>query len=565
MAQRLGIDPVIAQVLANRGLTDERSASGFLLPKLSDLHSPELLVGMDAATDRIVRAVKNEEPIVIYGDYDVDGITASSILWHAIRHAGAEPRLYVPHRLKEGYGLNEEAVRQFAADGVKLMITVDCGVTAAVEVAAANEAGMDVIITDHHEFDGDPPVLPPAVAVLHPRHPDGEYPFGMLCGAGVAFKLAWALGQRLNGSERCGREYRDFLVTAVGLAALGTIADVVPLVDENRIIAKFGLEGLASSPLPGVQALLEAARLTGKNIEGYHVGFRIGPRLNAAGRMGHAREAIELLTSADAERAAVIATTLEQQNRVRRKTQLAMVDRAMAMLDEQGWVPDERSSIVLCDPAWHVGVVGIVASRLVDRFRRPTILLGGGARGEAGQLGGSGRSIKGFHLADALTACTQHLIAHGGHAMAAGLSLRPAQLQAFTDAFEAICRERLSESDMHRKLHIDAEAPLSVIDTALTEQFRRLAPFGQENPKPVLAAYGVELTAAPQRMGKTRKHMSFMASQNGVAHRCVAFGRGDDADRLDRGSRIDIAFCPQISTWRGNRSLELMIEDIRDS
>jgi single-stranded-DNA-specific exonuclease len=559
LAQRLGVDPVVAQVLANRGLADEADARQFLSPTLNDLHPPEALAQIDPAVERIVQAIERREPIFIYGDYDVDGLSGVAILWQALRLAGVEPEVYIPHRVREGYGLNAAAVRAIAARGGRLLITVDCGVTAIKQVAAANAAGMDVIVTDHHELEDR---LPEAVAVLHPRHPAGQYPFGKLCGAAVAFKLAWALGRRLSGGEQCTPQYRDFLVSAVGLAALGTIADIVPLVEENRVIAKFGLEGLAAQPPSGLAALLEQVNLAGKELSGYHVGFLLGPRLNAAGRMGHAREALELLTTAEGERARAIATILEQHNEARRRTEQRIFDRALELIDAQGIDPATRASLVLADPDWHVGVVGIVASRLIDRFCRPTILLGRAEKGEH-LLGGSGRSIRPLHLADALGRCGDLLVGCGGHAMAAGLSLREGQLAAFTEAFERVCREQLTEDDLRHKLHIDAEVQLAAVDTRLTEQLQRLAPFGQGNPRPLLAAFDVELTADPQRMGRTGAHMTFFASQQGSAHRCVAFRQGERADGLHRGDRIDIAFRPSLNQYRGVRSLELVVKDLR--
>jgi single-stranded-DNA-specific exonuclease len=334
-------------------------------------------------------------------------------------------------------------------------------------------------------------------------------------------------------------------------------------VGENRIIAKFGLEGLAACPLPGIRALLESSGLAGKELSGYHVGFVLGPRLNAAGRMGHARDALELLTTATGERAEAIAAMLEQHNQARRRAEQRIFEQALERLDARGIDPAARASLVLSRDDWHVGVIGIVASRLVDRFCRPTILLGRMAGRGGEMLVGSGRSIRPLPLADALAECGHLLASHGGHAMAAGLSLRSRRLDAFAEAFEQVCRGRLTEADLHRRLRIDAEAPLPRVDGRLAEELHRLAPFGQENPSPMLAAYGVQLTAAPQRMGRTGAHMSFFASQNGVAHRCVAFGMGERAAELDRGSRIDLAFRPKINEYRGSRTLELHVKDLR--
>ncbi len=310
----------IARLLASA------AAQAFLRPQLTQLHEPDALPGAVEAADRLVQAARSGEPIVIYGDYDVDGITAAAILWKALRLADANVRVYVPHRIEEGYGLNTEAVERLAADGTRVLVTVDCGISGAEQVARAGELGLDVIITDHHEVDPDH--LPPALAIVNPKLPGSPYPFRDLAGAGVALKLAWAIGQRLSTADRVSDAFREFLVSATGLAALGTIADVVPLVGENHVLAHFGLRALAASEQPGLAALREVGRLEGKSIDAHHVGFVIGPRLNAAGRLGHAREAVELLTTAGPDAAAAIARELDRQNRRRQDIEKRILDEA---------------------------------------------------------------------------------------------------------------------------------------------------------------------------------------------------------------------------------------------
>ncbi|MCX5685200.1 MAG: DHH family phosphoesterase, partial [Planctomycetota bacterium] len=322
------------------------------------------------AAERLVAAARAGEPIVIYGDYDVDGITGSAILWQALRLADANVRVYVPHRIEEGYGLNMEAVEKLAAEGARVLVTVDCGISGAAEAARAQELGLDVIITDHHE--PNPALLPPALALVNPKLPGSPYPFKELSGAGIALKLAWAIGQKLSQRDRVSDPFREFLVSATGLAALGTIADVVPLVGENHVIASFGLRALAAAKNPGILAIIEVAGITGKAIEADHVGFMIGPRLNAAGRMGHAREAVELLTTAGPDAARTIAKELDHRNRERQELEKQILGEALAQA--AATFKPEDAAIVLSGAGWHTGVIGIVASRIVERYWRPTLL-----------------------------------------------------------------------------------------------------------------------------------------------------------------------------------------------
>src|SRR4051812_154068 len=491
LAARLKTSPLLAQILLNRGVVEAQECQDFLRPSLKGLADPGLIPNLKYAAERIARAIRDREKIVIYGDYDVDGITATSILWHAIRLLGGEVDAYIPHRIEEGYGLNPEALSQICDGGAKVIVSVDCGVTAVEQAKVACERGVDLIITDHHEWHceriepetgraGEPatnsagspilplsdsirPILPECFTVVHPRLPGSTYPNPHLCGAGVAFKLAWGVGLAMSGGDKVSAEFRAFLVEATALAALGTIADVVPLVGENRILAHWGLGGLKQSQLKGIQALIASAGLTGQQLDSYHVGFLLAPRLNACGRMGHAREAVEMLTRADETRANEIAVYLEKQNRERQAMERRILEQALEQVALNGFDQDDCRAIVLGGEGWHAGVIGIVASRLVDRLHRPTVMIA--TTNGHGQ--GSGRSIPGFNLARALEACGEHLEAFGGHEMAAGLKIATPKLPEFREAFCRHATEVLSAEQMVPELELECLAELNGVTEAL--------------------------------------------------------------------------------------------------
>src|SRR5665213_1404031 len=437
LAAQLKTSSIVGQLLLNRGMRELQDCQDFLRPSLKCLHDPATIPGLTHAAERVARAIADKQKIVIYGDYDVDGITATAILWHAIRQLGGIVDSYIPHRIEEGYGLNAEAIEQICKDGAGLIITVDCGVTAVIPARVAAGHGVDLIITDHHEWHESPvdrtPMLPVCHGIVHPRLPGHTpaYPNPHLCGAGVAFKLAWGIGLAVSGANRCDENFRNFLVEATALAALGTIADVVPLIGENRILAHYGLGGLKASRLTGIRALIESANLTGKNLDSYHVGFLLAPRLNACGRMGHARLAVEMLTIADQARAIEIATFLEGQNRDRQAVERKILEQALQKDSAGDHAADGKCAMVLGAEGWHPGVIGIVASRMVDRFHRPTLMIG--LNNGHGQ--GSGRSIAGFHLAHALDACGEFLEGHGGHEMALAEQDAPSRFEDFREAF----------------------------------------------------------------------------------------------------------------------------------
>ena len=477
LAGKLKASPLLAQVLLNRGVSDPLDCATFLRPSLKHLYEPSAIAGLVAAAERISKSIRDKQRIVIYGDYDVDGITASAILWHAITVLGGTAEYYVPHRIEEGYGLNKDAIAQICDQGAQLIITVDCGITAIEPAKVAADRGVDMIITDHHEWkqsEDHKPMLPQCAGIVHPRlgadHlPSNAYPNPHLCGAGVAFKLAWGLGLSMSGSSKVSEEFKMFLCEATALAGLGTIADVVPLVGENRTIAHFGLGGLKQTKLRGLKALIESAGLTGQNLDSYDVGFKLAPRLNACGRMGHARLAVEMLTKAGDAQAMEIAVYLEQQNRARQTVEKKILDAAMAQATELELDQPDCHGIVLGGEGWHPGVIGIVASRVVDKFHRPTIMIA--INNDVGQ--GSGRSIAGFHLTKALEACKSSLETFGGHEMAAGLKMKPGNLNEFREAFADHARQVLTPELLTPELPLEASATLRQFTPALVADLHR--------------------------------------------------------------------------------------------
>ncbi len=555
LARRIGTAPIVAQVLANRGITDAEAGKAFLNPKLTDLHPPELLGGCVEAARRIAAAVGRKARIVLYGDYDVDGMAGVAILHSLLRMVGADVRFYVPHRLEEGYGVNGEAVAKLIDEGLDLLITIDCGIGAHEPLAAARAAGVEVIVTDHHSPDRQ---LPPAEVVVHPAVPPGQYPNAELSGAGVAFKLAWQTAVEICGNSRVDEAIRNFLLDATCLAALGTIADVVPLVGENRSLAVYGLKGLPHTHHPGLRALLRSARLDGAKLDAYHVGFLLAPRLNACGRMGHARLAVELLTDAPPARAAKIAEYLTRQNAERQKVERAITAEAAEAVTARGLDDPSCRAIVLTSTSWHGGVIGIVASRLVERFHRPAVLIA--LNGQDGQ--GSARSIPGFHMRDALAACAGHLRNFGGHAMAGGLRIDRDRIEGFTAAFTDYAARHIDAKHLEPILPVDGETTLGALGYNVVEHLHRLAPFGQGNPPPVLAICGCTVVGAPRRMGRGGGVLSVMLSQGGASMRAVGFGMGDLADRLTGVACIDVAAEPTINTFNGRSSAELQLKDV---
>lgn len=547
LCRDLGIRPVLASLLASRGITDAESASAFLAVRLdSHLRSPMLFRQMPVAAARIVEAITRGERIGIHGDYDVDGMSGSAILVRFLRALGHEPELFIPHRMRDGYGLKESGVRALAAAGVRLMITVDCGGCSHAEIGLARELGIDTIVCDHHQVSGTPL---PALAVLNPIEPDSGFPFQGLCGAGVAFYLC--LGVRMHLRDR-GHSPLPDLRRSLDLVTLGTIADIVPLTSENRVLVKHGLRELMQSGAPGIVALKEISQVT--SMTAGAVGFRLAPRLNASGRLSDARRGVELLTTDDVERARQLAAELDADNRARQEIEREMVQDALDQV-ERDPLHGERRSIVLASSEWHPGVIGIVAARLVDRYHRPTVLI---AIDENGIGRGSGRSIAGVNLHHAFGACREHLLGFGGHHMAAGLTIGSDRVSEFTTAFEAAVQANTVAGDFIPETWVDAELTLEDIDDPLLHDLERLEPFGQGNPEPVFLLRSVEV-AARRTVGEN--HLKLLLRQGTRQLAAIAFRMADEP--IADGDRIDVLCSVRPNEWNGNTTLESQIREWR--
>jgi single-stranded-DNA-specific exonuclease len=537
LATALGVAPLTARVLARRGVADPEAARRFLRPAFADLHDPLLMLGMPAAVERLEYAIRAGEKILIYGDYDVDGTSSVVILTKAIEIAGGAASYHIPHRLKDGYGMRSEVVEAAAAAGVRLIVSVDTGIRAAEVVRRANQLAIDVIVTDHHLPESE---LPPALAVLNPNQPACPYPEKNLCGAGVAFKLAQALLGRLGWAAPKLRAYSESFLK---LAAIATVADVVPLTGENRVIVSHGLAGLRDVRNPGLRALLEVAGFgPGRAPNARQVAFQIAPRINAAGRMDHAAAAVEMFLTADAARAAELARQLHDHNTDRQE-----IEAEVRELCEKAAVDPSAAALVYYSEEWHRGVLGIVASRLVERLHRPVFVL---ARNpEDGLAQGSGRSIPAFHLLDALDSMADLFVRYGGHSHAAGVTLDPARVDEFRGRFHACAAARLRPEDFEPELPIDAELDLRELTERSIHELFSLAPFGHGNPPPMLAAMGVEVAGVPALWKE--KHLKVLVRQNGRTLALKAWNFAPRAAEFPDGGRVDIAFQVEEDSYTG--------------
>lgn len=557
LAGQLQVSPVLAQVLSARGYEEAESARSFLDSRLSELHDPELLPGIPAAADRILAALRAGRKIVIYGDYDVDGITATALLWHCLKRAGGTVDYYIPHRFEEGYGINCEALTRIHADAPQgLVISVDCGIVSVAEAAHARQLGLELIITDHHEL-GDS--LPDADVLVHPRLPGTQYPFGELCGVGVAFKLAWAICARLGDGKKSPPHLRDFLLSAIGLAAIGTVADMVPLVDENRVLVRFGLTALRDRASLGLRALFQETGMAEKPVfDAEDIGFALAPRINAAGRLGQARLAVELLITDSSERAVMLARHLDEQNKTRQQVERKIHKQAKELVTQHPEWQDDRV-LVLAHHEWHSGIIGIVAGRIAEHFGKPTVMIALNVQDGIGQ--GSARSFAGYNLHAGLTACGQHLLRFGGHPAAAGLRIEASRIEDFRRDFAAEARS-FTPSSEDLALKIDAEIRLADLNVKSVLELDRLGPFGRENPRPVFVSTRVELAEPPRTMGEGDRHLQVRLRHFGKTLRAVAFGKGEWAAELAAApGPLSISFAPVINRFRGQENVELQLLD----
>lgn len=548
LVRELGVSPLIARLLSARGVEEPARAHAFLNAQLSEhLRSPMLFQQMPRAADRVVAALDRGERVGIYGDYDVDGMSGSALLVRFFRALGHEPALFIPRRMVDGYGLTQPGVDRLAGEGVKLMITVDCGGVNHREIAHAAQRGIDTIVCDHHQVSGTPL---PAHAVINPIEPDAGFPFRGLCGTGVALYLT--LGTRMRLRE-AGRQNLPDLRRSLDLVTLGTIADVVPLVEENRVLVRAGLREILQSAMPGIVALKRVSRV--EAVSASAIGYRMAPRLNAAGRLSDASRAVELLTTLDTDRAEQIARELDDENRARRAIEAEMLDDALQRL-ERDPAQGQRRTIVLADEDWHPGVVGIIAARLVDRFHRPSVVI---ALDRTTGLGrGSGRSIAGLNLHEAFRRASDHLQTFGGHHMAAGLSLRGDALSSFAERFEEAVGELTQQSDFVAETLVDAELELGQINDGLVDALATLEPYGSANPEPVFLIRAAHVAGCRV---VAEQHLKLYLKQPGGALPGIGFGLAGSG--IEQGSEIDVLVTPERSEWQGRTSIELRIRDWR--
>ncbi len=553
----LDILPIVARLLINRRVEGVEEAKTFVKAQLSSLHDPFLINGMDFAVDRILIAIKNKELIRLFCDYDVDGVTSAAFLTHFFRDIGVTVDYYLPERMKEGYGLNDDAIRSIRKEGASLMITADCGITAVREVELAHSLGLDVIITDHHQVGSEG--LPKAVAVLNPHRSNCEYPYRFLSGVGLAFKLALAVRTALHKKAGWSKESLPNMKRHLDLVALGTIADVAPLTGENHVLVRHGLDVLAKTDKAGLVALKAVSDLDG-SINARSVGFTLGPRLNAAGRLGKADRGFHLLTSMDLKKAKELAQELNTINQERKDIQELVQDEAEYLISREVNLKEDRV-IVLASENFHSGVVGIVASRIVEKYFRPVILIA--LENSIGK--GSGRSIPHFNLHRAFTECASHLIQFGGHAYAAGLTINENNLDLFRNAIKEVGRRILSDENLVPELFLDGSLKISEINITLHDQISLLEPFGSENQPPIFLIQGVRVHGL-KRIGRNESHVRFQAIQDNLKIDAVGFNLAKEFASIDEKSdKIDLACEFEVNSWGGRNKLQLKILDLRYS
>jgi len=543
----LKVPRIIARILFNRGIQSLDDAKWFFKQDWEDLYDPFLMEDMDKAVDRVVKALEEKERIFIYGDYDVDGITGVSLLTLFLRELGGEIFFYIPNRLLEGYGLSRSGIQHAANVGASLLISVDCGITGIEEVDFAREVGIDVIVSDHHEPGHR---LPEAVAILDPKREQCNYPFKELAGVGVTFKLIQAIGQRLNLSDDVYRKYVD-------LVALGSAADIVPLIDENRLLVKKGLEKINQHDRLGIRALVESSGLNGKKIGTGQIVFILAPRINAVGRLGNAERAVRLIITDSEQQAKNIANILEAENQHRKSIDEETYQEALAMIKSECNVETDRA-VVLAKEGWHSGVIGIVASRIAEQVYRPTIMI----TIDNGIGKGSARSISNFDIYSALKQCENHLLGFGGHRYAAGLTIQIDKIIHFQEAFKKIAAETVKDENLIQQLLVDAEISLPEINDKLIRILNLFAPFGPRNMRPVFLSNNLQVVGSPRVVG--RNHLKFRVRQKGKVFDAIGFDLGELYYRLTPGEdNLDMVYVIEENYWNGQAKIQLRVKDLR--
>ena len=545
LAAELHLPPIVCELLCRRGYLDTDPAKRYLKPRLEQLHDPELLLGLRAAVDRLARAIGDGETILVHGDYDVDGICSTTILVRTIRSLGGRVVPFIPRRLEDGYDLTMAGVRAAIAEKARVIVTCDCGTSAIAPIAAACAEGIDVIVSDHH-LPGGP--LPECLAVINPKQPGCEYPDKDLAAAGIAFKIASALLKRLGGNMHV-------VLNMLDLVAMATIADVAPLRGENRIFARYGLRMMENSPTPGLRALIRAAGLSGKPLSAGRVGFTLAPRLNASGRIDHALRGVHLLTTEDEHEANAIARELEELNLVRQQVDRATLVDARKKLEETDL--DARWGLVLSQEGWHPGVIGIVASRIVEETFRPVVMVA--LEGTEGK--GSGRSIPAFDLHAGLSECRDLFIRFGGHRTAAGLTIDRSRLAEFEERFNAVAHERLTIEDLVPEVRVDVIVPLSALSGDLETLLRHFEPHGVGNASPVFAITGARLGTPPRMVGQG--HLKLWLSHDDKHIDAIGWGMGSLIPELENWPSLDVAFRLERDDWNGEVRLQAKLADIR--
>ncbi|MBN1759940.1 MAG: single-stranded-DNA-specific exonuclease RecJ [Chitinispirillaceae bacterium] len=546
LAEELSVPKAVARVLVVRKLTSYDSCKTFFRPSVEQFNDPFLFEQMERAVERIGRAIDTREKIVVYGDYDVDGITATVLMLRVLRRLGADCSYYLPNRLREGYGVSEDGVRKLAREGATLMITVDCGISSCSEVAIANCLGLDCIVTDHHEVHSE---FPAALAVLDPKIPGCSYPYEYLAGVGVALKLCQALALHRGADDTIWRDCLD-------IAALGTAADIVPLTGENRVIASIGFGQMSTTPHHGLRALIEQQGLAGKTLSTAPVVFQLAPCINAVGRLGDPTAGVELLLTDDAQEAQRLAARLKAVNLERREIDAAVAESAYRWVEENG---DELqdAGIVIGDESWHAGVIGIVASKLVERYYRPTILF---AIGPDGYARGSGRSIPALHLLDALNKCADLLEGYGGHAAAAGMTIKTGNIEPFRERFNGVVREMVPHDAFIPVVKADAELPIPAITPKIYRILKQMEPFGPGNMRPVFFTRNVTNRTSPRMAGTA--HLKMLLAEDGIAMDAIAFNFGDRLREVRAASSLSVAYTVDQNEWNGKTNLQMKVKGI---
>ena len=557
IARRHALSPVVAALLAARGWNDPDALERHLVPRQTDLFDPFGLPDMRAATARLRTAIERGQTILVHGDYDVDGVTGTALLVRLLRELGADAQWHIPNRFTDGYSFGAHSVEQAQRVGASVVVSVDNGTSAGDVIAELARHGIDTIVTDHHE----PPrgALPDAVAIVNPKLEDSTYPFRELCGAAVAFKLAWGLCQEITGTERVSDELRTFLVDAMAYVAIATVCDVVPLIGENRIFAGYGLRSLGASQNPGLAALRDVAGLASdRPLDAEDVAFQIGPRINASGRLGSAHRAVELLLATDADHARSLARELDEMNVERRRIERELLDEAVAAAEPYA---DARQHpvLVIAGEGWHQGVVGIVAARLSERFARPALVIGL----DKGHGRGSARSVPGVSVLELLHAGAQHVDRYGGHEQAAGCEVRADNVDALREAMRARALELYAEGMPEAPLWLDCEIPFGACNDLLMRELDRLRPFGEQNEKAVFLSRDLRLAEPPRVVGKTGDHMILVLRDGPHALRGIAFGQASRDVELGMGRALDVVYSPRWNTFRGETKLELLVRDFR--